>query len=271
MSDASKDELSNQDFVSLPAPTAWPLAVGVSISVMSAGVFMNPVFGLIGLILLLVSVGGWIAQLAPGKGHISVPLAPASQRPATVPRSTRTISQSRTGLPSHRDRFPEEIHPYSAAAKGGLIAGAAMALLAVGHGLVMGRGLFFNMNLLSAIILRRFNDGNIEMLQQFDLTAAIVALGIHFAASASIGLIYGLILPMFPVSPFYWAGLIAPLLWSGMMYGLMGVINPVMNQHIDWPWFVVCQFAFGLVLGWYIGQSEKIKSWGNLHKPREQG
>lgn len=271
MSDSETAETFERDHVSLPAPTAWPLAVGVSISVLSAGVFMNPIFGLIGAILLLISIAGWIGQLAPGKGHTDVPYLPESERAAVVVRSNRTISQPRQGFPSNRNRFPEEIYPYSASAKGGLIAGLVMAVLAIAHGLVIGRGLFFNLNLLSAVILRRFNDGDLERLQQFDPTALIVALCIHIVASVSIGLIFGLILPMLPISPLYWAGIIGPLLWSGLMHGLMGVINPVMNEYIDWPWFVVCQLGFGLTLGWYISREEKIKAWGNLHQPKAQG
>ncbi len=259
-------DTNDNSHVSLPAPTAWPLAVGASVSILAAGVFMNPVFGLIGAIMLLGSVVGWANQLAPGFGHVQVPIRPVDRDLQAQVHSSRTVTAARDGFPGHRDRFPEEIHPYSAAAKGGLIAGAAMAILAMGHSLVMGRGIFFNLNLLSAVVLRRFNDVDVETIQQFDLGACVLALAIHFTASAGIGLIYGLILPMLPISPFYWAGLIAPLIWSGLMHGLMGVINPVMSHYIDWPWFVVCQFAFGLTLGWYISREEKITAWGNLHK-----
>ena len=38
-----------------------------------------------------------------------------------------------------------------------------------------------------------------------------------------------------------------PLLWTATSYGLMGVVNPVLQQRVDWPWFIVSQFVFGMV------------------------
>ena len=38
-----------------------------------------------------------------------------------------------------------------------------------------------------------------------------------------------------------------PLLWTGASYGLMGIVNPVLRGGVDWPWFIVSQFVFGVV------------------------
>ncbi len=257
--------------VHLPKPTGYPLAVAASSAVSSVGVMTDWSLCIAGSIMLVVSIGGWIRQLTPGRGHIDVPLVPLDQRAPAVARSTRKISQARSGLPENRERFPQEIHSYRAAAWGGLMAGAVMAVLAILHSLVMGKGLFYNLNLLSAILLRRFNDGGAEALTQFDSTSMILALAIHITASVSVGLMFGMILPMLPKSPLFWAGLVAPLMWSGLVFGLLGVINPVMNDHIDWFWFVVCQFGFGLTLGWYIKGGSKKSSWGRLHQPKTEG
>jgi len=53
-------------------------------------------------------------------------------------------------------------------------------------------------------------------------------------------------------------GVVAPLLWSGLIYGILAFVNPVMNQHIDWIWFVASQIAFGVVAGFVVAFQERI-------------
>ena len=49
-----------------------------------------------------------------------------------------------------------------------------------------------------------------------------------------------------------------PLLWTAMSYGLMGVVNPVLQERVDWPWFVVSQFVFGIVAAIVVVRSEEV-------------
>jgi hypothetical protein len=49
-----------------------------------------------------------------------------------------------------------------------------------------------------------------------------------------------------------------PLLWTAVSYGLMGVVNPLLQQRVDWPWFIVSQFVFGLVASQVVVRSEKV-------------
>ena len=51
-------------------------------------------------------------------------------------------------------------------------------------------------------------------------------------------------LPMYPNKPILTAGFIAPFLWTGLLRSALGVISPILNQRIDWVWFVVSQIAF---------------------------
>ena len=55
-------------------------------------------------------------------------------------------------------------------------------------------------------------------------------------------------LPPIP-APLAWGGLLMPLLWTGASYGLMGVVNPLLQERVDWPWFIVSQFVFGIAAG----------------------
>ena len=58
--------------------------------------------------------------------------------------------------------------------------------------------------------------------------------------------------------PILLGGFAAPLLWSGLIYGSLATINPIMNQHIDWLWFVLSQIGFGILAGLVVARQERI-------------
>jgi hypothetical protein len=39
---------------------------------------------------------------------------------------------------------------------------------------------------------------------------------------------------------------------------MMGVVNPVLQERVDWPWFVASQFVFGIVAAIVIVRSEEV-------------
>jgi hypothetical protein len=51
---------------------------------------------------------------------------------------------------------------------------------------------------------------------------------------------------------------VLPLVWTAFSYGLMGIANPVLQQRVDWPWFVVSQFVFGVAAAFVVARSELI-------------
>jgi hypothetical protein len=53
-------------------------------------------------------------------------------------------------------------------------------------------------------------------------------------------------------------GFIAPVLWSGLIHGILGIVNPVLNQRIDWLWFVATQAGFGIVAGFVVSRQERM-------------
>jgi hypothetical protein len=73
-------------------------------------------------------------------------------------------------------------------------------------------------------------------------------------------LLYGAMLPMLPRHPILLGGFVAPLFWSGLIYGALEFVNPVMNRRIDWTWFVASQFAFGIVAGIIVAKQEQIRT-----------
>ena len=78
--------------------------------------------------------------------------------------------------------------------------------------------------------------------------------------SLLVGLLYGAMLPMMPRRPVVLGGLIAPLMWSGLIHSILGIVNPVLNQRIDWLWFVASQVGFGIVAGIVVSRQERIRT-----------
>ena len=73
-----------------------------------------------------------------------------------------------------------------------------------------------------------------------------------------VGLLYGAMLPMFPRRPIVLGGLIAPVLWSGLLYTILGLLNPLLASHIDWFWFIASQVAFGIVAGLVVVRQSRM-------------
>ena len=91
-------------------------------------------------------------------------------------------------------------------------------------------------------------------LSAFHLESFLLAVVIHVVTSLLVGLLYGAMLPMFPRRPILLGGLIAPILWTGLLHSILGLIDPLLNQLISWPWFIASQFAFGVVAGLVVVQ-----------------
>jgi hypothetical protein len=55
-----------------------------------------------------------------------------------------------------------------------------------------------------------------------------------------------------------WGGLLIPLLWTSVSFGLMGVVNPLLRGRVSWPWFIASQFVFGVVTAIVVERSERV-------------
>ncbi|HEV2690584.1 MAG TPA: hypothetical protein VGV35_18635, partial [Bryobacteraceae bacterium] len=47
---------------------------------------------------------------------------------------------------------------------------------------------------------------------------------------------------------------------SGLIASTLNVINPTLNERVDWTWFVASQVAFGLVCGYVVARTQKIET-----------
>src|SRR6266487_2358197 len=95
-------------------------------------------------------------------------------------------------------------------------------------------------------------------------TAWPLVLARHGLVSTLVGVLYGAMLPMFAHRPIVLGGLIAPVLWSGMLYSSLGLLNPLLESHIDWVWFIASQMAFGIVAGIVVVRQSRMPTRENL-------
>ena len=260
MSSQAEATRRTTDTVELPAPTVWPIVMAFGVMLVAAGMVTNAAVSVLGAILAVCGCVGWFRDVLPHEKMESVPVANIPLRVSTSRRQVERVEFMHRDL--HRARLPLEIYPVSAGVKGGLAGGAAMAVLAMLYGIVSGHGIWYPINLLSVGFFPAIQ--TTAQIAAFNRNSLILATTIHLVTSLLVGLLYGVALPMFPRHPVLFGGVIAPVLWSGLLHSVLDVINPVMNQRIDWPWFVISQIAFGIVAGIVVSRQERIPTWQPL-------
>jgi hypothetical protein len=246
--------------IAMPAPTVWPLVTALGITLGCAGLVTHMAVSVVGLVLFLCGLVGWWRDVLPVEKHEAIPVLPLEQRAAPVQTQLRTVARLRLGEGGHRVRIPAEIHPYSAGIKGGIVGGMAMAIVAVAYGIIAYGSPWYPINLLAAVAFPVSSHISLEELTAFHGLALVVALISHAVLSLLVGLLYAAMLPMLPRHPAFWGGLITPLMWTGLIWAFLDVINPTLHQHIDWRWFIVSQVAFGMTGGFVIARSEQIET-----------
>jgi FtsH-binding integral membrane protein len=241
--------------IEMPAATAWPFVLAFGFTLVFAGLVTAASVSILGAVLAVAGTVGWFRQVLPVE----------SQELATVVEQEIAIETSRESVERlggfgeiPRAWLPIETYPISAGVRGGLAGAVAMALLAALYGILSGNGIWYPMNLLVAGLLPTTGAETVGQIGMFDLQHFLIAIPLHLLISLLVGLLYGVMLPMAPRRPILLGGLAAPLLWSFLIHGCLAVINPVMNQRIDWLWFVLSQIGFGIVAGLVVVRREKI-------------
>jgi hypothetical protein len=245
----------------VPKSEGWPLVAAFGLSLVFAGLLTHALVSLLGAVALCAGLVGWFREVLPAEAHTALPLA-AARPPA--PAASTPARHPAIGEQGHRARLPLEIYSYSAGMRGGLVGGVAMALLALGYGWIAHGSIWYPINLLAASASAEISAMDTRQLGSFTGLGLVLALVIHGAGSALVGLLYAVALPMFPRRPVLLGGILAPLFWSGILYSTLGVINPLLQDRIDWGWFIASQFAFGLVAGWVVGRHEKVATFQHL-------
>jgi hypothetical protein len=255
----------------MPRPTAAPLVLALGMAILAAGVPLGMVFFVVGAVVVGAGLSIWVAQLLPGRGHVHESLAEPARRPRPITGTLGGVERLQQGMPGYRLRLPQDVHPISAGIKGGIVGSVVMPAPALLWCLLSGHGLWYPINLLAGMVLPGVGNMDVPELEQFHPSLLLVAIVIHITLSVVLGLIYGVLLPTLPSvpQPIAWGGLLAPLIWTGTSYALMGAVNPVLARGVNWPWFIASQFVFGTVAAVVIMRSERLRPslaglWGGI-------
>jgi len=247
--------------IEVPAPTAWPFILAFGAALLFAGLVTSMSVSVLGAALALVGCVGWFRAVFPHPQEETVAVVPEDIRLTTDRRVVERIPI----LPDQlRAWLPVRTYPISSGVKGGLAGSIAMAVLACAYGILNTGSIWYPINLLAAVIYRESLRLGPAQLYSFHADAFAIAFVLHGLVSLFVGLLYGAMLPMFPRRPIVLGGLIAPVLWSGLLYTILGLLNPLLASHIDWFWFVASQVAFGVVAGLVVVRQESIPTRENV-------
>ena len=247
--------------IETPAPTAWPIVLAAGFTLMCAGLLTNVSLSVLGTVLAAAGSIGWFRDVLPREREVAVPIVAEQVRIVTERRVVERVQvadeQVRAWLPVHT-------YPVSAGVKGGWAGSVAMAVVACGYGLVAAGSIWYPINLLAASVYAQSVLLEPARLYAFHADSFAVAVGLHGLGSTLVGLLYGAMLPMLPRRPILLGGVIAPILWSGLLYSILGLVNPLLESRINWLWFMVSQCAFGIVAGLVVSRQTRMATHENV-------
>jgi len=255
-----RTEAGDQAIV-MPAPTAWPFVLALGVSLAAAGLLTNPALSVLGGVLLLIGAVGWFRQVLPQEHHELMPVTAEAEAAQIVARPVARLAVAGT---IQRAWLPLKVYPVIAGIKGGLAGGVAMALLAMLYGVIFFRSVWYPVNLIAGSLYDAPSVPPLSALTHFRFDWFLFALAMHITMCLLVGLLYGAMLPMLPTRPVVLGGIIAPLLWTGLVYTMLGFVNPLLDERINWIWFAASQVAFGVVAGLVVVRHHKQWTAENL-------
>src|SRR5579862_5077827 len=247
--------------IKVPASTAWPLVLAFGFTLMFAGLLTSASVSVLGVVLAVAGCNGWFREVLPQEHVETVPVVFEEHRVTT---ERRVVERVPVAPDLVRAWLPIETYPVSAGMKGGLAGGVAMAVLACAYGLLKAGSIWYPINLLAATVYSESLKLGPSQLYSFHADSFAIAVGLHILVSVTVGLLYGAMLPMFARRPIILGGLIAPALWSGLLYSIMQLLNPLLASRINWFWFTASQIGFGVVAGFVVVRQERVSTRENL-------
>jgi len=247
--------------IEAPASTAWPLVLALGFALMCAGLLTSVSVSALGAVLTVAGCAGWFREVFPHEHELVVRVVPEDLPVVTTRRIVDRLPVAQDQL---RAWLPLRTHPVSAGVRGGLAGGVAMAVLACTYGLLKAGSIWYPINLLAASVYSQSVKLGSSQLHSFHADSFAIALMLHALVSTVVGLLYGAMLPMFARRPILLGGLIGPVLWSGLLYSMLALLNPMLESHIDWLWFMASQVAFGVVAGMVVVRHPSVPTRENI-------
>src|ERR1700733_1652523 len=247
--------------IEMPASTAWPFTLALGVTLLFAGLVTSSSVTVLGGVLAVAGCVGWFREVLPREHEMVVPIVREDLRVITERRVVERVPVAADQL---RAWLPVRTYPISAGVKGGFAGSIAMAVLACAYGVLKTGSIWYPINLLAAVFYQESLRLVPAQLNSFHADAFAIAFVLHGLVSIFVGLLYGAMLPMFPRRPIVLGGLIAPVLWSGLLSTILGLLNPLLASHIDWLWFMASQVAFGVVAGLVVVRQPSFPTRENL-------
>jgi hypothetical protein len=254
-----KSEPAHGEMIHLPAPTHWPVILAFGCTCAAAGLVTSLWVSLFGAVLIVAGSYGWFREVLPHEAHENLPVV---VQPVTITTTRTSVRRLEVG-PEDRAYLPVETYPVTSGIKGGVAGGVAMIFPALLYGLIAQHSIWYPVNLLGGAGAIR-SEITTAQIAAFHWSWLLVAIVIHVVTCLLVGLLYGAMLPMLPRRPVVLGGVIAPLLWTGLLHSTMGVINPALDARIAWGWFVISQVTFGVVAGLVVAREGRIRTSGRL-------
>lgn len=247
--------------IAMPAPTAWPIVLAFGFTLLFTGLLTSASVTVLGALLALAGCVGWFREVFPHEHEELVRTVPDD---LTVYTSRHLVARFPLAEDQARAWLPVETYPISAGIKGGMAGSVAMAVLACAYGLFRTGSIWYPINLLSGGISDVALSWSPAEMNSFHAVTFGLAVLLHGSVSLLVGLLYGAMLPMFARRPILLGGLLAPVLWSGLLYSILDILDPLLQQRIDWYWFVASQVAFGVVAGFVVLRQHRVRTRENM-------
>jgi hypothetical protein len=247
--------------IELPMPTAWPLVLAFGFTLLFAGLLTNVSVSVLGVVLTLAGAVGWFREVLPHEHEERVPVLPED---ISITTSRSRVERFPLAEEQVRAWLPVETYPVSAGLKGGLAGSVAMAVIACAYGLISVGSIWYPINLLAGVVYAQSDLPTQAQLNSFHAGLFFIAVILHITVSTLVGLLYGAMLPMIARHPIVLGGLIAPVLWSGLLYSMLNLLNPLLESQIHWSWFVASQVAFGVVAGLVVLRHTRVRTTENI-------
>ena len=247
-------EYSRGRNIPLPAGTAWPMVLAFGCTLAAAGLVTSAGLSILGSVFVLAGCVGWFREVLPLEQHEDVAVA---DLPVIIATTRALVDRVRLS-PEHRAHLPVETYPVTSGIKGGIAGGFAMIVPALIYGLIAQHSIWYPVNLLGGAGVAHWRNPSTADIAAFHWQGLLVAIVIHSLTCVLVGLLYGAMLPMLPRRPVLLGGILAPVLWTGILHSFMDTINPALDQRIQWGWFLISQVTYGLTAGLVVARQERI-------------
>jgi hypothetical protein len=253
--------------IHLPAPTMWPFLMALGVLLLFFSLVTSLWLMWLGIVLTVIPAIGWFRAVLPHEEHVNLEVDAAAVEIVSDMTGVAKIQVDET----HRAQLPLQTFTFASGIKGGIAGGIAMLIPAELYGIVRFHSIWYVVNLLGGAGVGEWTNPTMEQLTHFRLSAFITANIIQGAVTLLVGVLYGALLPVWPKRPILLGGIVAPVLWTGVLHSALGIVNPFLQQQIDWWSFLAAQVIFGIVAGYTVMKLGKIERLQQMPLPVRLG